>query len=725
MKKEHLKRTHIPKKHRWKKAALSFLLTAAMVCANVGSQLGTVMAAEYGSYEGGVFELDGRNIYFSIKDAIKNGTELSKDDIEFTNGKILNYRQLFYGENRKAGEKLYLESDEDSSFRIIEFFPEYESGMDVELRSFIRLPGDSGKDYQLTGEEQIILLYLNNSSEDVKCSVKIDGRSKCSITVKSYEAAFGDDEVAIFSKDFNVESQTADESMESSTSGITDPSHGLEESSAIIESESSGEEDGTGESDSAEAGGDVTGDQESAETEHGSDSDISNDEGNSDSKEADDVDSGDDKSDEQGGNKDIMENDDEKAGELSETDADSEDEQDARPMASLSRHNAPVVAAPDMEAEEMSRDTEKESKEQGTEAKDPSAEKSESAEPTEETAGEAGNSSEEKTDNETDSGFPETSGKEDSSEAQESPDVAPSADETGGENAPDQSGEESLPQTEASESSESQTEPSDEGIMQPDKSAPPSSSSAPAETLPAETDSPEQKEDTGFAAVKDGKYPLVGIDGCVSAKAYVTPLNKLGVDITKMDQGFTWKQEMDGGVIIELQADEEASAILTADVTAEILEISDSAREAIALSAGISSQDVVAYDINLFDADGTKIENEAWNGNVTIRFSGERIEQMGAQSDALAVIHEGSELDGSDTDINPDDMELQILSTVEIPGSETVSELSGDTGSFSIVGVIPQLPSGNMDVDLGMEGYRVAVWQRRGCRKGIFAPLLS
>lgn len=98
-----LTRRTAQKKHRLKKAALSILLTASLVTANMGGQLGTVMAAEYDGYEEGVFELDGRNVYFAIKDAIQNGQELSKDEIEFTNGKILNYRELFYGETRKAG----------------------------------------------------------------------------------------------------------------------------------------------------------------------------------------------------------------------------------------------------------------------------------------------------------------------------------------------------------------------------------------------------------------------------------------------------------------------------------------------------------------------------------------------------------------------------------------------------------------------------------------------
>lgn len=80
--------------------------------------------------------------------------------------------------------------------------------MDAELRVFVRLPEDADDMYMVTGDEEILFLYINNGDETIRCSTNItrmvDGVEKVkktkSVSIRSYEAAFGDEEVNIVTK---------------------------------------------------------------------------------------------------------------------------------------------------------------------------------------------------------------------------------------------------------------------------------------------------------------------------------------------------------------------------------------------------------------------------------------------------------------------------------------------------------------------------------------------
>lgn len=117
---------------------------------------------------------------------------MTADDLNFTNGAIEKFDALFFGEGK-----------------VYEVFPPVEGGdMDAEVRVFVRLPEDADDMYMVTGDEEVIFLYINNGEDTISCSTKIirtvDGEEKVKstkrITVKSYEDKFGEEESNIISK---------------------------------------------------------------------------------------------------------------------------------------------------------------------------------------------------------------------------------------------------------------------------------------------------------------------------------------------------------------------------------------------------------------------------------------------------------------------------------------------------------------------------------------------
>ena len=172
------------------KRFLAAMIAAVMVTTNIGTDLTTAYAAE--SSDSVTFEMSGSGLVTAIEEAIAAGSPLQEGDIDFTNGKTEQFEALFYGEGN-----------------IYEIYPEYDGGdMDAELRVFVRLPEDADDMYMVTGDEEIIFLYVNNGESSISCSTSItrmeDGKEKVKrtkkLTVKSYEAAFGDEEVNIISK---------------------------------------------------------------------------------------------------------------------------------------------------------------------------------------------------------------------------------------------------------------------------------------------------------------------------------------------------------------------------------------------------------------------------------------------------------------------------------------------------------------------------------------------
>ena len=177
--------------YNMRKRLVAFALAAAMVCTNVGADLNAAYAATSSS-ESVTFEMTGSQLVTAIEEAIENGNVISPGDLDFTNGDIAKFESLFYGEGK-----------------VLEVYPDPDGGsMDAELRVFVRLPEDADDMYMVTGDEEIIFLYVNNGEDTISCSTNItrmeNGVEKVKktkrITVKSFEAAYGDEEINYISK---------------------------------------------------------------------------------------------------------------------------------------------------------------------------------------------------------------------------------------------------------------------------------------------------------------------------------------------------------------------------------------------------------------------------------------------------------------------------------------------------------------------------------------------
>lgn len=203
------------------KRLLAFALAAAMILTNVGMDLNTAYAAS--SSDPITFEMSGSQLVDAIDEAIADGNEVMAEDLDFTNGKIAEFEKLFFGEGM-----------------IYEAFPEVEGGsMDAELRVFVRLPEDADDMYMVTGDEEVIFLYINNGEDTISCTTEItrmdDGVEKVKktkrVTVKSYEAAYGDEEVNLISKP--AEGTTAPEETQTPATGETPPPTGSQAETTV------------------------------------------------------------------------------------------------------------------------------------------------------------------------------------------------------------------------------------------------------------------------------------------------------------------------------------------------------------------------------------------------------------------------------------------------------------------------------------------------------------
>ena len=174
-------RSRARKKRRYAspKRLLSFLLTAAMVLTNMGPDLSLAYAATATDV---TFEMEGADLVQSVEDAIAEGNEVEKGDIDFTEGAVDKFENLFFGEG-----KLY------------EAYPEMEGGdAEAELRVFVRLPEDADDTYIVTGDEDLIFLYVNNGEDRITCRTEIhrviNGRESTKTTkkvsIKSYLNAY-------------------------------------------------------------------------------------------------------------------------------------------------------------------------------------------------------------------------------------------------------------------------------------------------------------------------------------------------------------------------------------------------------------------------------------------------------------------------------------------------------------------------------------------------------
>lgn len=688
-------------KNKLVKRTLAIVLSAAMVFTNIGHSPTVAYAASGNSVD---FMVSGTDFVAAIEDMIHSGAEpLKQEELDFTNGKAEKYYQFFF----------------DGEDPVYEFYPEFDGqDMEAEVRVFVRLPEAADDTYSLTGEEEIIFLYINNSEDTISCSTTIlmsDGSEKRTkrVTVKDYETAFGDNRIE-YKSNTSATGQTEAEIPESDAAEIEKPGT---DAPMVETPETSMEESGVTE---PETGSGIP-DQETEEKENEA---VETDEVIEDTK-PEIVE----KSEPETQSPDVSEE--------GKTQADS-------PVASRIRHAVPVVAAVDTGEENSTIEPSVDKQQEDTETSgthDDSEKHSNDKD--NETVGNVPKESSAEAESETES-LTEESGKQ----------TEASADETGEETAAVESSE---PATDIqTPSEESRTETSEETQTETSEETQPVESEPVQVTETQESQISTETESIPVSSIGNGD--LVGMDGCSTAKAYVTTLKKLKVldevdgyrvtyEITPEDkaaivdkcdrvkagesvtfgveeqEGFRVGQVEANGDVVESAYSEENIVWFTLEYVEEDLEIlitmvpdgtsmpfnktismddgmditisalpgvlpentevtaeivTSQVEEAIRSDQSEEGREIIAapaYDINLC-LDGEKLDDEIWNRNgaVTVSFSGPLMDQLIQESQMAQVLWVKDENNST---------EVMEGSYKDITREGTTEDLSFETSHFT------------------------------------------
>lgn len=688
-------------KNKLVKRTLAIVLSAAMVFTNIGHSPTVAYAASGNSVD---FMVSGTDFVAAIEDMIHSGAEpLKQEELDFTNGKAEKYYQFFF----------------DGEDPVYEFYPEFDGqDMEAEVRVFVRLPEAADDTYSLTGEEEIIFLYINNSEDTISCSTTIlmsDGSEKRTkrVTVKDYETAFGDNRIE-YKSNTSATGQTEAEIPESDAAEIEKPGT---DAPMVETPETSMEESGVTE---PETGSGIP-DQETEEKENEA---VETDEVIEDTK-PEIVE----KSEPETQSPDVSEE--------GKTQADS-------PVASRIRHAVPVVAAVDTGEENSTIEPSVDKQQEDTETSgthDDSEKHSNDKD--NETVGNVPKESSAEAESETES-LTEDSGKQ-----TEAP-----ADETGEETTAVESSE---PATDIqTPSEESRTETSEETQTETSEETQPVESEPVQVTETQESQISTETESIPVSSIGNGD--LVGMDGCSTAKAYVTTLKKLKVldevdgyrvtyEITPEDkaaivdkcdrvkagesvtfgveeqEGFRVGQVEANGDVVESAYSEENIVWFTLEYVEEDLEIlitmvpdgtsmpfnktismddgmditisalpgvlpentevtaeivTSQVEEAIRSDQSEEGREIIAapaYDINLC-LDGEKLDDEIWNRNgaVTVSFSGPLMDQLIQESQMAQVLW-----------VKDEDNSTEVMegSYKDITREGTTEDLSFETSHFT------------------------------------------
>ena len=478
--------------YNMRKRLVAFALAAAMVCTNVGADLNAAYGATSSS-ESVTFEMTGSQLVTAIEEAIENGNVISPGDLDFTNGDIAKFESLFYGEGK-----------------VLEVYPDPDGGsMDAELRVFVRLPEDADDMYMVTGDEEIIFLYVNNGEDTVSFSTTIyddEGgklKSTKAIRVKSFDDAFGEEEINYISK------------PRETIAPAEDNGPAKEESTAPTESETAAPEEGT--TAAPEEGTTVAPDEgttvapeetttaaeessSEAPSERETDSTTEAEQTEPETTEAPEI------NEEKAQEPEALEN------EAAELEAAEPESTTGEPVATITRHYAPIVA----------------DNEEGGMPEQPKADAAEEhvEEPKETTEAEV----------ETEEKEPETTEKaSEPTEVTDAMDSTEATEETSTivPDATTEAGEEDVNPSESTSAEETTTAPAEDEETT-------TAVETPAETESVQTGTP--SEVTKTEVVEDGEKVnkadtnnLVGIGYCSTARVYTTTLNKLNVPIPERE----------------------------------------------------------------------------------------------------------------------------------------------------------------------------------------------
>ena len=661
-------RVFLQKRYNTQKRFLALMLAFAMIFTSVGTDLNVAYAAEGNRVD---FEIYGADLVEAINDAVETQSPVTADDLNFTNGAIEKFDALFFGEGK-----------------VYEVFPPVEGGdMDAEVRVFVRLPEDADDMYMVTGDEEVIFLYINNGEDTISCSTKIirtvDGEEKVKstkrITVKSYEDKFGEEESNIISKPEEtlpaVPETSAPESQPEETPAETlNPAETTAPEETTIPEETEAP-DATEESSETEETTEAPESTEAQETETSEETKEEVTEAETEATEAE---------------KEETEAVEETEEPETETDEEKSQDDSAVTLSSISRHQVPVVAVKEdaelieTEAEETEKETtaapEKETTAaEETTSKETTAAPEESTEATEETSTEA-ESSEEATESEEATTAPETQETEETTEAEtevpaETETTAPAETET---QAPVQSATPAEPE-EGNKPAATDTDLVGMGWCSTAKAY-----TRTLNELRAMEDIPGYKVTyainpeysarivDGPRGVEEGETLVFGVKNQIGYAVesvavngevieadttednedgsktvwYSVPevMGEMDVEVAMTENGNHPAVTLDpievDGVTIQISAEE---GVLPEGVTATASRVNEDVEATVAdrmTEDGKSVSSVMAFDINLWLGDQL-LDSEIWGGSqkVTVTFSGQPIEENTAEADTVETVY--------------------------------------------------------------------------------------
>ena len=577
--------------YNMRKRLVAFALAAAMVCTNVGADLNAAYAATSSS-ESVTFEMTGSQLVTAIEEAIENGNVISPGDLDFTNGDIAKFESLFYGEGK-----------------VLEVFPDPDGGsMDAELRVFVRLPEDADDMYMVTGDEEIIFLYVNNGEDTVSFSTTIyddEGgklKSTKAIRVKSFEDAFGEEEINYISKPTET------------TAPAEDNGPAMEESTAPTESETAAPEEGTT---AAPDEGTTVAPEETPTAAEESSSEAPSESETESATEAEQT---------EPETTEAPETTEEKAQEPENPEAEVAEPENTtgEPVASITRHYAPIVADNEEDAvpEQPKADAAEEHVEEPKETTEAEVETEEKEPETTEKATEATEPTE------------VTDSAESTDATEETSAAVPDATtEAGGEDVnPGESTPAEETTTAPEEVDETTTAVETPAVTEPVQTGTPSEVTKPEEVKPEENVSKAETND------------IVGMGYCSTAKAYVTRLKELKVLKGQIELSAT----VDGAEHVNVTLTANPGVVPQGSYIEATAISDDSELELMKQAANeklnrqnLAAVDIFAADVKLFDTDGNEIQP---NGSVKVTFEGTEID-----SSESVVYHMDDENSGIST----------------------------------------------------------------------------
>lgn len=163
-------------RHEYKRV-LAFMLSFMMLFTNVGSNVSIALAANAVPTVSATFKLTGEEIREAAQEAIEGGDffDLASLELSTKDATLMSKYERLFGDGY-----------------VFEIFPEINDESvpaGTELRTFIRIDSMEEEGYQITGDEEIVFLFVNSSAQRVQFYADVDGYITSRVTVDGHKSA--------------------------------------------------------------------------------------------------------------------------------------------------------------------------------------------------------------------------------------------------------------------------------------------------------------------------------------------------------------------------------------------------------------------------------------------------------------------------------------------------------------------------------------------------------